>query len=286
MDDVVFAVMESRRLPRSEMQTIIDRVGRTPVERLAWALRFAQTRTDGLTGPDRENSRLEVSTFLRFEHFPNYEMQEGEQLADFQQLHLLDWMHVQRIQREFRAVLTQFENRGMAELGPFTATYVLPLPEITRMQLIGPRRPAASTPLAPVGRERELDGDTIRIIRHRGSVEFRSLASPALILAVRKYQDELHRTRRSLDSTPRRALNLFAQHLERHLLLLRKCPASDCGVWFIAERSNQEYCIRAHKSREATRAKRARDAARLAVKPGALSGQDRAHKARRKRGHS
>jgi len=229
-DDVALRSVQQRTLTKGELESLIERVGRTRTVRLAWALKFAQTDLARLMPGDRDNLTVELSAFIEL-------ADHGDFTSSFippenETLRIIPFKLVRAVHRSFGRVLASFEREQCAELGPFKIGYFLQLPDWVFKEW-----------------------------KRRGKHQLDEV--------VGAYFESSRQQRLLYGDTDQVALLGFGQLLDQFLSELRKCPDEKCGKWFVAWRSNQEYCTRTCKSRSATRAKRARDRkkARTKAKP-------------------
>jgi len=257
--------MEERTLPKPELEALLDRVGCARKKRMEWALKFAQ-RDAPVTSGDRENLRQELSLFIRLLGSPDIRppRELPDDLSHFfeeEELELLEWNEVRTIMRTFRRVLDEVESAGSVDIGPFRVSYTFALPAPLSIRLYS-RAPA---------RVRHAQENAARRWQNRERTEHKDFGS-SISAPPRGLPQTGSGLRISHESHPRRALMAFADLLVEHEDSLRKCPDRDCGTWFLAPRSNKEYCKDACKWRSAQRAHRER----LSV---------RSRKAKRKAGH-
>ena len=212
--------MGQRVLTSGEGESLIRRVGRTRIKRLEWAINFAQVEFEKLTPGDYDNLRLELSAFINLgDH--------GDIAPSFvppegEALTVVSSKIVHTVNRSFRRILDSFENKQCAELGPFKIGYSL-----------------------------TLAGWVAGEVKRRGKRQIDA--------AVEEFFDRRQQQRLLYGDRDQVALLTFGQLLDQFISGVRRCLDETCGRWFVAWRSNQEYCTRTCKSRAATRAKRVRD---------------------------
>ena len=225
------------QISRAELARVQDRVGRTPIERLEWAVRFSLASRDSLTTGEWLNFRGELLIFSTFILGSTPSRRPSpERLRATEQVHgsvgLPTIEETKEAKEAFHTVLGRFITHGETRVGPISVTYRL------------------------------VRGD--RVTRARRAKTLADMVYPAPL-------EEVPNERRVFLFTFARGQNVVAalplglqalvHLLSAHGQLLETCP--ECREWFVASRTNRAYCSSRCLSRKTTRTHReARQGAR------------------------
>lgn len=225
----------------AEVERVQGRVGRTALARLQWAVKFAQTDLDSLTSGDWQNVRCELlafsAVFIPYRAARSRPTQEGLRRLGTGRargsLGLPTLEETRKTRDEFRGILEPFMAHGVTTVGPLTATYRLVRHD--------------------------------RVTREGGTETLREILFPV------PFQELVHQRKVSLFPFARDrnffplplGLGVLLHLLAAHGELLETCP--ECRSWFVANRTNQAYCVTRCLSRKTTRA--SREKARKRARP-------------------
>jgi hypothetical protein len=214
------------QVPPKILTRILARLGKTPLDRLHWAVDFAGKDLGALTPGDWLNLQLELEVFstthaaVPFQQEPfSFPHPRVEDVFDVDPLHGSKQMvrsdeEVRRVHQEFRRIFSDLIRTGQSDLGLF------------KFRLIASRRKG------PTGKER----------------------ASLLIKGLSNHVE--HDTYMLAD-----LLRMYG-----HLVKACPAPAPrsrevvECGAWFVADRPNKTYCSRRCQSRATTKVYRARKA--------------------------
>ena len=214
-------------------ETIQLRVGKTPSERLRWALTFAQRDLDVLTNGEWVDLRLELNSFATFlvwwDRIPVYQRdklrrQYGHSLHVMPFTRPITEEEARKTQARFRGVLEELRQTNRTTIGPMSVTYSVTLHKTPTKKFLErvinlPDRPA-----------RDLKANVVR-----------SLLA-LLQQAMPGFGTPIMQVHGGFDNQP---LIKFAELLAGHSAMVRTCPREGCTRWFVARRLNQDYCSKA-----------------------------------------
>ena len=144
---------ERERVTADEVEQIQPRVGRSPADRLQWALDFAQKDLNTLTVGDWANLRRELAAFRGFTVFPT-QVKNRRVLNALLELGRHNWgsqtfvelpmeEQTRQAQAEFRRIVDRLLTRGMVAIGPHQVTHYVS--RLDKTQIPPERRASLST---------------------------------------------------------------------------------------------------------------------------------------------
>ena len=214
------------------------RIGVDPIERLEWALRFAETDAAQLTAADRDIERWLLALFAAtpifwWERLPtNYQLlrekfgrsrqPNGQPLFGAWEMEVPDDELVADVRQGFQKILTRLRTEDECTI-PVKSYYV-----ISRGDAAQFKEPKDFHP--PLYFEKRKD----------------DVLSRAVLVGTGGFQNE--------------AIFRFAELLAGHHGALRICAETKCSRWFVSRNANQNYCSAACQSRATSRMHRERKA--------------------------
>ncbi len=200
-----------REIKFSEYELIQMRVGREPIERLAWALAFVQKDLGSLTPGDWENIRWQL---WAFNLIPWWKPSEAgaDQRRIYDAYEFPEQADVISAQTKFGETLTDLKQKGFSMIGPVIEMLIVPWLGTEK----GQNMRAAFEAITP-GELPPPDSLTYPLSEFTVYSEYR------FGLLIGQFGEYLH-----------------------------ICPGKDCGRWFVASRTNQDYCSSRCQMRSAT----------------------------------
>lgn len=213
------------------------RIGVDPIERLEWALRFAETDDTQLTAADRDIERWQLALFAGtpifwWDRLPtNYQLLREKfghcRRIGAWKMPVPDDELVGSVRKKFQQILSTLRGEGFYAI-KLNVSYVIQLGDPTQF-----REPKDFHP--PLYFDEDLDK-----------------LSRGMLVRAGELGDE--------------AKFKFAELLAGHHGALRICGEPKCQRWFVSRNSLQTYCGPACQSRATSRALRERKAAKKAQK--------------------
>ncbi len=222
-------------LRADDLRAADDQLGRTPKERLAWAIDFVQKDLRALTPGDWLNLRSHLSAFAWTDVLssvsPLLRSHRGLMVERLRYA-LASEEEARQAHETFRQILDRVIRQTRVDLGHY------------RVQLVLSRRETAS-----------------------GWVMDPHISS---VHPVKQAASTLTTVADFTEAPVTRATFVLAHLLGPYAHLVKACPApasrraggGRCGRWFLAKRPNQNYCSHQCQARAATRAHRGRVAGR------------------------
>jgi hypothetical protein len=231
---------EEKTVSFNQLEQIEKRVGRTPSNRLQWALDFAQKDLDSLTPGQLEDLCLELrcfaNTLIWWAHLPKYQQEKiREEIRSSAsgrkiKVSVPQKNEVYDIQVKFKDILEGILKTGSARIGPIQKIYDLAI-QIK-------------------GTEKKDSSQEFEVWDYFPTTNKSNESKSRRVLPEEDFRFD------SEESFTGMALSSFGELLAGHTKSIGICPEEKCGKWFVASRLNQTYCCNKCQSRHATRVHR------------------------------